>query len=1050
MNEKEFALPPDDYREIPFWSWNDRLKPEELRRQIRLMKQGGWGGFFMHARIGLKTPYLGKEWMECIRVCVEEAKAQGMEAWLYDEDKWPSGFAGGLSVAARPEHRAQYLICKVDDRPAWLQERMITFLARSHAGQLDDFMALETPELGDSSERIVQFYTQTMPLNDPWFNEYAYLSLLNPEAVRSFIESTHEVYRREIGQEFGKTVPGIFTDEPCTYFRVNRSASPANSLPWEKSLPEVFRQRRGYDLLPLLPALFYDWKSCPEPFFRVRFDYWRTITEMFVHAFSRQIGNWCRDNQLKFTGHFMSEDTLLSQIQWGLASAMPHYAWMDYPGIDHLGRQIGKIYGKILTIKQLDSAGCQLGKQRMLVENYALAGQDFSHQGRKWLGDWAAVMGANLHNLHLGLYSLRGERKRDCPPDLFLQQPWWPENKLMADYMARLSYALSRGKRLVDILVIHPIGSAWAMYTPGAAAAVQKLDGQLDLLLTSLLENQRDFHLGDELMIHDEVTPAKVVQGKSSARLEVGEMSYRVVIVPSGVTLMASTVQLLKAFWAAGGQIFAIPPLPYCLDGKPFEGELLAEVVTASPVDQIAAHLDQCLPQQVKIQSHSPELQSSIWIHQRILDDGQSAQDEPLLGDLLFLANTHPELGGKVTLSLATSAHVEVWDLAEGGHQPLPCRIVPGGIEAQLDFAPAGSFLLSIEEEQRSETGNSAGVASSDLSEMEIALQGEWSIVPGAMNAIPMDQAAWRLREVKSGEAYAWQEPAYILDIHNVLAEMGVGTPFELQYRLWSEVVPGPEVFMALEAPECFTIEVNGREVVPDPQPVWWIDPAFILVRIGPLLQSGDNQIVLKGVFGLETELEAVYLTGDFGVRSHRLKFEASHNGQSFDRYAPQFSLSRAGQSIHPRPAEDRLALDLTANGYPFYAGRMKLIQKTQIEKLPERAVILLDHLVTAVAHIRVNGRLCGSLAWKPHSLDITNAIRVGENEIEIELVNTLRNLLGPHHQIGGEKDYTGPQDYREKRSRTDDYILAPWGLDQVRLILSSTRPENPRETPNG
>lgn len=80
---------------IPFWSWNDKLEEEEMRRQIRNMKELGMRGFFMHARGGLETKYMSKDWFDCVRVCIDEAKKLGMEARAYDENGWPSGFAGG-------------------------------------------------------------------------------------------------------------------------------------------------------------------------------------------------------------------------------------------------------------------------------------------------------------------------------------------------------------------------------------------------------------------------------------------------------------------------------------------------------------------------------------------------------------------------------------------------------------------------------------------------------------------------------------------------------------------------------------------------------------------------------------------------------------------------------------------------------------------------------------------------------------------------------------------------------------------------------------------
>lgn len=89
--QKEFADPGAHYRGSPFWAWNGKLEPEELRRQVRVMHRMGLGGFFMHSRIGLDSAYLSNEWFDCVGACVDEANKLGMDAWLYDEDRWPSG-----------------------------------------------------------------------------------------------------------------------------------------------------------------------------------------------------------------------------------------------------------------------------------------------------------------------------------------------------------------------------------------------------------------------------------------------------------------------------------------------------------------------------------------------------------------------------------------------------------------------------------------------------------------------------------------------------------------------------------------------------------------------------------------------------------------------------------------------------------------------------------------------------------------------------------------------------------------------------------------------
>ena len=99
------------YQSIPFWSWNDKLAPEELRRQIRAMKKAGIGGFFMHARGGLMTEYLGEDWFTATAACIDEAKKQGMHAWCYDENGWPSGFAG-MKLLENRENWEHYIVCE--------------------------------------------------------------------------------------------------------------------------------------------------------------------------------------------------------------------------------------------------------------------------------------------------------------------------------------------------------------------------------------------------------------------------------------------------------------------------------------------------------------------------------------------------------------------------------------------------------------------------------------------------------------------------------------------------------------------------------------------------------------------------------------------------------------------------------------------------------------------------------------------------------------------------------------------------------------------------
>ncbi|MGE4490566.1 MAG: hypothetical protein AB7E95_13575, partial [Kiritimatiellales bacterium] len=231
----QFKNPGRGYRAKPFWAWNSELESDELCRQIRLFKEMGFGGFFMHSRIGLKTPYLGQKWFDVTRDCIAEAARTDMEAWLYDEDRWPSGPAGGL-VTKDPSCRMKVL--RVHRNPESIETIMSAAIQYWwFAVEFRDTEAVCYRKLSSASDELsagedrVAFTVEYSP-GSSWFNGYTYLDTLSEDAVAEFIQSTHERYRQEVGEHFGKTVPGIFTDEPNHGPVFRECWGIVHSVPW--------------------------------------------------------------------------------------------------------------------------------------------------------------------------------------------------------------------------------------------------------------------------------------------------------------------------------------------------------------------------------------------------------------------------------------------------------------------------------------------------------------------------------------------------------------------------------------------------------------------------------------------------------------------------------------------------------------------------------------------------------------------------------------------------------------------------------------------------
>jgi hypothetical protein len=996
MDREQFRNPPAAFKPVPFWSWNDDLQDEELIRQIAEMDAAGWGGFFMHSRVGLVTPYLSEAWMDRVRTCVAEAKRRGLGAWIYDEDKWPSGYAGGYTTAPNPEHRGRILICQVDTKPALIGERLAAFIARREVSGLVDFRPYLPGQRADwGRETLVQFYPLTLSLGSAWFNGYTYLDTLNPEAVRSFIASTYEAYARAVGQEFGRVVPGVFTDEPCALPHHIVATEGRRVLPWTSALPGVFRERKGYDLLSRLPALFFDTPGGA----KVRYDFWDVVQDLFVTAWSKLIYEWCEAHHIAYTGHYMAEDGLAYQMDW-TGGVMPHYEYQHIPGIDKLARHVDQP----ITVKQVDSVACQLGKPRVLSEMYGCTGQDLSFETRKWIGDEQYALGINLLNPHLALYSMRGERKRDHPANIFYQQPWWPYNRKVDDYFARLSYALTQGRRVVDILVIHPMETAWTLYRPRETYALRAYDRWLQNLNDDLLALHRDYHFGDEKLMARHAR----VEGN---RIWVGQMPYRAVIVPPAKTLRRTTVQLLQAFAAAGGIIIAQRPVPDMLEGVP-AADLLPPTtrIVESGRDALKAALDTALPPNLRLTAGAEE----VLYHHRRADDA----------DIVFLCNTSLEREITATVEFAGEGALEEWEVTTGDVLPLAARTGQGHTSVTLTFPPTGSHLLVLRRD--SPGARSSGKASQEVLDVGpdyvVHLDGPWAFHRLDPNSFTLDYCAYRLGDDP------WSDPLPVWKVQQALRQAGTGAPFTVRYTFTVEQVPVHRSELILEAPEKYVVRVNGQDV-PPADSGHWRDISFRRLDITGRLQEGMNQIELSGVFADDTELESVYLIGDFGVSARCLRFEGSCNGQTFNAFDRRFAVVGERATLSPG--------DFSAQGYPFFAGAISLV--SEFELPPEevrRGLLRLRGLHAIVAAITLNGREVGQIFWRPHELDLKDALRPGHNRLEVKLVSSLRNLLGPHHLRGGDGLWTGPGEFRDEGRWIDDYVLVPFGLSGVDVAV--------------
>jgi hypothetical protein len=216
---------------------------------------------------------------------------------------------------------------------------------------------------------------------------------------------------------------------------------------------------------------------------------------------------------------------------------------------------------------------------------------------------------------------------------------------------------------------------------------------------------------------------------------------------------------------------------------------------------------------------------------------------------------------------------------------------------------------------------------------------------------------------------------------------------------------------LLLEGAEKFKIQLNQQEVT-NPINGWYLDRAFKKVEL-PLLRSGENELVLKCAYTNYMEVEDCFLLGDFGV-----------------------SLER---ELVSEPARLHMG-DWTSQGYPHYAGSM--IYHGQYEYQPGKNVHLyLGEYCAVDVAIHVNGTLVGHIPWASRNgFTLTRFLKPGLNQVDLEVVGSPRNMLGPLHRAPDHEMWTDWRSFRRKDSSfTPDYVLWHWGLkEQVRLVESN------------
>lgn len=1011
LDEKIFRNPPCEYRAAPFWAWNCDLNKDLLLREIDQMKRMGMGGFHMHVRTGMSTTYLSDGFMQLIRDCVDKAKEERMRAYLYDEDRWASGAAGGY-VTREERYRARYLLFttvsyeQAEENPASVpvdsprtgKGRLLARYAvrLNDEGELAEYRLLKDGQQADAAETAWYAYLE-IEKESPWFNNQTYVNTLDKKAIERFVEITHERYKEVVGNEFGGAVQSIFSDEPQFSRKTTLGFAGEKKdvvLPWTNDLPDTFRAAYGEELLAGLPELY--WELPGGAVSLIRYHYHDHIAERFAEGFADTVGTWCARNGLLLTGHMMEEPTLKSQTA-ALGEAMRSYRSFQLPGIDMLCD-----WREYTTAKQAQSAAHQFGCPGVMSELYGVTNWDFDFRGHKLAGDWQAALGVTLRVPHLTWVSMEGEAKRDYPASIGYQSPWYTEYPMVEDHFARLNTVLTRGKAQVRLGVIHPVESYWLHWGPSEATALvrDEMDEHFQSLAQWLLYGLIDFDY-----ISESLLPQQCEAG--NAPLSVGEMAYDVVLVPDCQTLRATTVDRLESFVAAGGRLVFAGRIPELVDAKP-----------SGRVKELAQRAE-CI-------SFSKGAILSALDGVRFVDirDDKGMRTTNLLhqvraeGDTRYVFLCHGEKPENpdvcpredIVLRIRGEWKVRRMDTATGEIAPLHVAYEKGRTVLRYALYAYDSLLIELTP-GRAEAGEDAPAEKKFdyyalWHPVEIALSEPNVLLLDTAQYAFDDEENWRDEEelLRADDAFR-EELGYPLRKKEVaqpwvVPDEPITHHLRLKFTVHSEMeIKAPQ--LALEKAESVEIAVNGCPV--DNAPVgWFVDESIKKVQL-PDLPAGDSVIELTLPFGRRSNVEWCYLLGDFGVR-----------------------VQGAEKTVIP-PVRRLGFGDWTTQGLPFYCGNVTYKIPVRVEK--DTLTIRVPQYRGSVLGMEMDGVRQGDMAYAPYEYTFTN-LQPGEHEVGITVYGNRVNGFGCVHNCDDSTSWFGPDCWRSEGVRwCYEYRLRKSGL---------------------
>lgn len=671
------------------------------------MKEKGVDEVILHSRKGCEIEYLSDKWFEKTRVILNECEKLGLTALIYDEDNWPSGYAGGKVVGENENFAAvclsvekiypvigQYIT--VEDKPNTEIECVIAAHSYDYFLDITDYENKKCkPWKSETLLWEVYVFRKEKCGHHPAYSPYPYVDLLNPNATKAFVKSTHEEYKKRFPDKWGSVIKGFFTDEPGFYQNYFEQCKNLNTVIWTNDFAQRFIEKFGYDIRPHLCCLWQDMGAISV---KTRCDYYAAVAEFYKESYFDVISDFLKKDGLIHIGHLHREDFIESLVQTE-SDFFTAMSALDASGIDCIDKN-----PKRITERLGSSAAHVYDKEICFSETFGGFGWSLTPEKMKRKTDLQFVQGINMLVPHAFFYSTDGIRKTESPPSLFFQNGYWKYFKEYADYVKRLSYIGRTGEYAPDAAVYFPVKTAWAEFRPLSRYTIHELDEELIELTCNLNEKGVCFDF-----LNDFGVETKLGDGRS---IESEKSGYKSIILPFTSVMTEKTLAKINEFAKGGGIVVALGEFsPTDEDGEKNETyeKILSELCASENFVAFKKHREdeaaELLVNKLGLKPLSGEDKGVLLLKRK---DG--------LAEIDFFVNVADE-EKRFVIKRDGFSGAEILNAENGDVYPAEYTAEKGGITTEINIPANGSVILAFSGESKKPSARAEEKIIKDITE---------------------------------------------------------------------------------------------------------------------------------------------------------------------------------------------------------------------------------------------------------------------------------------------------------------------------------------------